>query len=162
LAVTGYSGRQILLHWSVAVLIAAQFLLAEGMEEAWRAVRDGGAKVMTTGAAIHIAIGLAVLALGIWRLAIRLRRGAPAAPAGTSGLQETVARITHVLLYVLMIGLPVGGLLAWALESETFAEAHVLGKSVLMILVILHILGAVYNQWVLKNGLIRRMMKAEG
>jgi cytochrome b561 len=161
LAVKGYSGRQILLHWTVAVLIVAQFLLAEGMEEAWRALRDGGEKIMTTGAAVHIAIGLAVLALGLWRLALRLRRGAPGAPDGTSAPQEAVARITHVLLYVLMIGLPVGGLLAWALESQTFAEAHGLGKTVLLFLVLLHILGAVYNQWVLKNGLIRRMMKAE-
>lgn len=157
----GYSATQIALHWTVAVLIAAQYLLAEGMEEAWEAVEDGGQKVMTTGAAIHIGIGLAVLTFGVWRLTLRFRRGAPGAPAGSSGPQEAVAKVTHVLLYVLMIGLPIGGLLAWALESGTFAAMHGLGKTVLMVVILLHVLGAVYNQWVLKNGLIRRMMKAE-
>ena len=157
----GYSSKQIGLHWIIAVLIAAQFLFAEGMEEAWRVVEDGGAKVVTPGAAIHIAIGLSVFLLGIWRLMVRMGRGAPPAPEGSSGPQEAIARVTHVLLYVLMIGLPVGGFLAWAMESQTFAEAHGLGKNILLALVALHVLGAVYNQWVLKNGLIRRMMKAE-
>jgi cytochrome b561 len=131
------------------------------MEEAWEAVEEGAAKAVTFGAGIHIALGLSILALGVWRLLVRRSRGAPPPPETEAPGLRMLALGVHVLLYVLMIGLPIGGFLAWASESEAIAGMHGLGTKVLFGLVALHVLGAAYNQWVLKNGLIGRMMRPE-
>lgn len=159
---SGYSSAQIALHWVVALLILAQFVFAEGMEEAWDAFEDSGTKEMTTGALIHVLIGVAVLLFALWRLSLRFSRGVPGPAEGEGAVQTLVAKVTHVALYLLMIGVPLGGAAAWFLGIELAAEAHVVGKSALMLLVILHILGAIHNQFILKNGLIGRMMRAEG
>ena len=156
----GYSATQIALHWIVAILILSQYLLAEGMEEAWEVVEDGGQAVTTTGALIHIVIGAAVFLFAIWRLSLRFSRGAPGPAEGETGLQAPIAKGTHLLLYLMMLGLPVGGAAAWFLGIEAAAELHIVGKTVLMLLIVLHILGALYNQLFLKNRLIGRMMKA--
>ena len=68
---TGYTRAQIALHWVVAVLIAAQYLLADGIEEAWESYEEAGVKVTTGGAWLHIIIGVAVLGLALWRGARR-------------------------------------------------------------------------------------------
>ena len=156
----GYSATQIALHWIVAILILSQYLLAEGMEEAWEVVEDGGQAVTTTGALIHILIGAAVFLFALWRLSLRFSRGAPGPAEGETGLQALIAKGTHLLLYLMMLGLPVGGAAAWFLGIEVAAELHIVGKTVLMLLIFLHILGALYNQLFLKNRLIGRMMKA--
>ena len=156
----GYSATQIALHWIVAILILSQYLLAEGMEEAWEVVEDGGQAVTTTGALIHIVIGAAVFLFALWRLSLRFSRGAPGPAEGETGLQAPIAKGTHLLLYLMMLGLPVGGAAAWFLGIEAAAELHIVGKTVLMLLIVLHILGALYNQLFLKNRLIGRMMKA--
>ena len=81
----GYSATQIALHWIVAILILSQYLLAEGMEEAWEVVEDGGQAVTTTGALIHILIGAAVFLFALWRLSLRFSRGAPGPAEGETG-----------------------------------------------------------------------------
>lgn len=159
---TGYTGTQIALHWLVALLIAAQFLLADGMSAAWRIYEDGGEKVATGGAWLHILLGVAVLLLVAWRLMLRVSEGAPAPAAGESGPQILVAKATHGLLYLLMILLPVTGGVAWFGGVRTAGGLHQIGKVLLLVFVGLHVLGAVYNHFVLKNGMLARMTRPRG
>ncbi|MFM7444765.1 MAG: cytochrome b/b6 domain-containing protein, partial [Tabrizicola sp.] len=72
---TGYSGLQIGLHWLIAILIVAAWFTGEGAGEAMEVVEDGG----TAGFVPHVAVGLAILALVVVRVLVRLGRGAPAA-----------------------------------------------------------------------------------
>lgn len=154
---SGYTRAQIVLHWVVAVLIAAQFLLADGIETAWRSYEDGGPKVATGGAWVHIGIGIAVLLLVAWRLALRSSAGVPAPAVGESALQVLVAKVTHGLLYALMVLMPVSGAVAWFGGIRAAGGLHQISKLLLLVLVALHVLGALYNHFVLKNGLLRRM-----
>ena len=158
----GYSGKQIGLHWLVALLIAAQYLLADGMSAAWRIFEDGGAKVATGGAWVHILIGAAVLLLAVWRLVLRGSDGVPAPAAGDLGPQILVAKATHGLLYLLMILLPVTGGVAWFGGVRAAGGMHQIGKVLLLVFVGLHVLGAVYNHFVLKNGMLTRMTRPRG
>ncbi len=73
---TGYSTLQIALHWGVAVLVVLAYLTSEGAEEAMEVIEDGG----TVGFLPHAALGMAVLFLVLLRIAVRVMRGAPAAP----------------------------------------------------------------------------------
>ena len=157
----GYSTVQIALHWIVFLLIAVQFLFHEPMSEAWEVVEDGGAKVMSLGVIVHIAAGIAVALLGVWRLVLRFTRGAPDAPAGEAPLLRLAAHGTHMALYVLMIVVPLSGREAWGGGIEAAAEVHEALKTVLLLLVLLHAAAAIWHQFWLKDGLLDRMRRAE-
>ena len=152
----GYSGLQIALHWIIALLILVAWLSGEGAEEAMEAIEEGG----TAGFVPHVALGLAILALVVVRLLVRLTRGAPAAPGDPGSLQVRLADWGHRLLYLLMIAVPLGGISVWFLGLEV-GEIHGLFANVLLLLALGHAAMALYHQYVLKDGLLRRMMKAE-
>ena len=153
---TGYSGLQIALHWVVAILILVAWLSAEGAEEAMEAVEDGGA----VGFVPHVAFGLAILALVVVRMLVRLSRGAPAAPGEPGSLAVKAADWGHRLIYLLMIAVPLGGASVFFLGLDV-GDVHGLAANVLMLVVLGHALMALYHQYILKDGLLRRMMKAE-
>ena len=65
--------------------------------------------------------------------------------------------MTHWGLYALMILLPVSGSVAWFLGVRDAAEVHEVMKTVMLVLIVLHVVGALYHQLVQKDGLMRRM-----
>jgi cytochrome b561 len=154
---TGYSGLQIALHWIIAVLIPLAWLSSGGAEEAWDAMENGAA---APGFVPHVGFGLAVLALVILRLVVRLRRGVPEAPGTPGSLQVRAASWGHRLIYLLMIAVPLGGISIWFGGMDNGA-VHGLFANILMVVVLGHALMALYHHYVVKDGLIRRMMKAE-
>lgn len=156
----GYSSVQIGLHWLVVILFAAQFLFSDGMEHAWDAYEEGGAAVTGSGTLVHIIPGVLILIAALWRLALRLSRGAPEAPEGPA-LQRLAGEAVHWGLYAVMIALPLSGMAAWFGGIKAAGEAHQLFKMLAIALVALHVAAALYHQYVVKDGLIRRMMRAE-
>lgn len=162
----GYSSTQIALHWTVAALVAANWLLGGAMERAFEALHEGGAEagvaVPMGGAYSHIAIGLAVLLLMIGRLIARVRRPVEVAPESPHRLLATVARINHLTFYALLLMIPVLGAIAWFGGSEAAGGLHKLGVTVLLALIAVHVAGALFEHFVLKDGVIRRMLRATG
>jgi cytochrome b561 len=154
-ATNGYSGVQIALHWLVAVLIIVAWFTGEGADEALDMIEDGG----VAGFVPHVAVGLAILALVLVRLLVRLSRGAPAAPGVPGSWQVAAADWGHRLIYLLMIAVPLGGISVFFLGLEV-GDMHELAANALMLIVLGHALVALYHQYVLKDGLLRRMMKA--
>lgn len=160
-AVKGYSRGQIGLHWLVAILIAAQFLFSDGIEEAWSAFEDGGAATFSLMVGVHVVVGVLVLLAGLWRIQLRRTRGVPDAPANDPPLQKLAAHVAHLALYALMILLPISGLVAWFGGVLAAGEAHQLLKMALIVVVVVHAAAAVYHQYIVKDGLLKRMMRAE-
>lgn len=156
----GYSRRQIALHWIVFVLIVLQYVLHEGMSEAWDVVEDGGSVGFSPLVAGHVIGGVLVLALVTWRLQIRASRGAPPPPEEESPALKLVAKAVHGGLYLSMILMPLSGIIAWFGGVEPAAEAHEVMRVVLLALVGLHVAGALYHQFVLRNDLMNRMRQA--
>ena len=157
---TGYSKLQIGLHWVIALLILFQALFHEGMETAYKAVLKGQ-DVVGNGAQIHVIVGLSVLVLVIVRLIVRFMRGVPEPTGAGSALQERAGKIVHWALYLLMIIVPASGMAAWGGGIKPAAQAHELLTTVLFALILLHALAALFHHYILKDGLIRRMMKAQ-
>jgi cytochrome b561 len=154
---SGYSGLQIALHWIIAILIPLAWLSSGGAEEAWDAIEDGA----TAPAFVpHVAFGMAILALVVVRLILRLRRGVPDAPGAPGSLQVKAADWGHRLIYLLMIAVPLGGVSIWFGGMDN-GDVHGPFANVLMVVVLGHAVMALYHQYVVKDGLIRRMMRPE-
>jgi len=96
--------------------------------------------------------------LALWRIWLRMTRGAPPLPTSEPKALRVIAHTTHVLIYALIIGMPISGSLAWFLGVEPAAAAHGLAKNVLFALVILHVAGALFQQIVLRSNVLSRML----
>jgi cytochrome b561 len=160
-APTGYTRVQIALHWIAALLILQQYVFKDAMSSAWEAFGDGLETAFDPLVLAHVAGGALILVFALWRLSIRARRGAPVI-VGESGLQRALAKGTHVGLYALMILMPVSGSVAWFGGVDAAAQGHNILKVALLALIALHVAGALWHQFVLKDGLLMRMRRAQG
>ncbi len=145
-----YSTLQVILHWLVVILIVAAFLLSDQMDD-WEDLPADAALPL------HGILGLTVFFLMLFRLALRLFRGAPPPPEADPAWQKRVAEITHWALYALAIATPWSGGFAFYLRWEEAADVHELLKTLLLITAAAHTAAALYHQFILKDGLMARM-----
>ncbi|MDB5693780.1 MAG: cytochrome b [Alphaproteobacteria bacterium] len=157
-----YSRVAILLHWVIAALILVNLYLGLFHEDMSKPVR-------ATMMFYHKAIGLTVLALTLLRLAWRLAHRPPPYDAALKGWEVGVARATHWTFYALLIALPLTG---WLLVStggkpiswfglfdipalpvshadgphDAFDTLHGLFGYAMLLLVLLHVAGAIRHQ----------------
>lgn len=156
----GYSQIQILLHWSIAALVLFQLAVNEGMQRAFNHRLGGSAMDDATGAVIHMVAGIAVLALAIVRLSIRLVRGAPLAHDDKHPILNWLGYATHILLYGFIFLMPLTGAIAWFFGVELSAELHEIGRLILVPAIAFHVLGALAEHFVFRNDSLKRMLKA--
>ncbi len=159
----GYTRIQIILHWAIALLILFQFVGSEAIEGFVSLVGITSASSsadIPLLARAHVLAGLLTFALMLIRVLMRFLKGAPALPEDEDPRMKMAAHATHGILYLALLLTPISGALAWFGQIELADTAHLVLKTVLIIFVGLHIAAALYHQFVLKNGLIKRMMKA--
>lgn len=160
MAAPAYSRIQIGLHWLIAALVVFQLLFAEAMEEMVEAAEEG--ERLSAGDALlgsaHYWVGLGVLGLVALRLALRLRAGRPAGAQGGTPAQW-LAGAVHALFYVLLFVVPVLGLLAYY-AGDPWGDLHKLAKPAFILLIGVHVAAALYHQFVLRDGTLRRMLVA--
>ena len=160
-APTRYSRLQIALHWLAFALIAQQYVFHDAISTAWDRVTDGLEAGFDPLVLAHVAGGALVMIFALWRLMLRTRRGVPPA-IEASKVQAVLAKLTHVGLYALMILMPLSGSVAWFGGVEAAAQGHNVLKIVLLALVALHVVGALYHQFILRDGTLARMRRAQG
>ncbi|WP_257555229.1 cytochrome b [Sphingobium sp. CFD-2] len=160
------------LHWIMAILILFNLFLGfahDALPREW--------KVMP----VHKSIGLTVLALTVARIMWRFTRSAPPLPAEMPAWEKGTAHLTHFAFYAFMLVLPLTG---WVMTSAgdrplnwfflfdvpKFAvakgdaivgisgEAHEVLGFVWVALLILHGLAAMRHHFILKDGVLRRMV----
>lgn len=152
-----YSRLQIALHWIIFLLIAAQFILHEPIAQAWHKIEDGLPFEFHPLIAAHVFGGLLILVLVAWRIILRVKKGAPELPAEEPAALKLAAKATHLGLYILMLLMPISGAVAWFGGVFNAAEAHEVMKALMLLLIALHIAGALYQQFVLKTNIMSRM-----
>lgn len=156
-APTGYSRLQIRLHWIIAALIVLQYLFKNAIAAAWDAAQKGIVTEFDPLVMAHVVGGGLVAVLTLWRISVRRSRGAPLPPQEEHPALKLAAKATHLGLYALMLLMPLSGAMAWFGGVQTAAFGHNVMKVVLLALVALHVLGALYHQFVLRNNLLLRM-----
>lgn len=104
-----YTAVAIALHWIIAALIIANISIAWYFNSLPHALRSPPIQV-------HKSIGITVLLLTLARIAWRFIGRPPPLPDTLRGWEKTGARISHVVFYGLMLGLPLTG---WAMVSAS-------------------------------------------
>ena len=174
------------LHWVIALLILAQFVLAQLAENAGALRRENPAAALEQLALLarHKSIGITILALAVVRLVWRWTSTVPAMPAAMPGWQVFLARGTHVAFYALLFALPITG---WITSStanfpvawfglftlpdlvgpnrelhEQFEEIHHLCGTALWILAAVHVAAALQHHFFAKDDVLKRMLPWRG
>ena len=161
------------LHWLVAIGILVLIYL--GLEQSEMERGDAKANIRM----IHASIAMLVFGLMSLRLVWRWMNETPAHPPGFPAWQNWSATLVHWGLYAAVFvqsmagimtiatagsGIPFFGLFKLHLPIDKDSDAHHFWEEVheytwqiMAILLAVHVLGALYNHFVLKNDVLRRM-----
>ncbi len=164
-----YSKRIIITHWLTLALLIAAWFLGDAVNEA----RHEGVATIN-GYVIHSLAGAVVLLLTLARFAFRAKDGVPPALGDTP--MDKVAKGIHYALYAVLVLLPVSGmmqvlgsdvgkaiaagdaaLLPAKFEGVAAHEVHEVLVTALIVLVAVHVLGALKHQFVMKDNIMDRM-----
>jgi len=162
------------LHWLMAIMILAMLFVGVGMVAS---VSERHQWLIN----LHKPLGIAILLLVIVRLVVRFSSTTPPLPADLPAVQALAAKLSHVLLYALMLALPLVG---WAMisaagdpvmlgsalqlpallpaDAPTFAvlrKAHRYLAYLLFATVLLHLAGALFHAWVRRDHVLHSMAR---
>lgn len=161
-APVNFSVAQRILHWATVLLIAWQFIAASGFDAA-KVARQTGAAL--SGGDIfmiqsHFIGGFVIIALTLCRLYLRFTQGAPAAPEKEPAILKLLASVTHYGLYVVLLAMPLSGI-AFKYLGLDFAHFPHVGplKGLMILLIVLHIAGALVQQFYFKTDVMARMTR---
>lgn len=156
-----YTIPQKAIHWVMALLIFFNLIFSDNIEAWDHAMDDGNVTPdIVASANIHAYVGIAVLALAVLRLILRLTQGAPAAPAEEPAMFQLVSKLAHGALYLLFFLMPITGMLKYYADIDLAGSLHAGPiKIVLWVLVVGHILAIPVHHFVWKTNIATRMTK---
>ncbi|MEO8536923.1 MAG: cytochrome b [Betaproteobacteria bacterium] len=163
-----------LLHWLMFALVAAQFVVAFLMPDIGRGTVPG------TLINLHLSIGFTIIVVIVLRWLWRMGHPVPLDTDDGPRWQHAVARVTHALLYVLLLANP---FLGWANASardwniDVFGlfrlphlvaarsqlgrlsgDVHIYLAWTLLGLIALHVAAALYHYFVRHDRVLQRML----
>jgi cytochrome b561 len=129
---------------------------------------------------LHRSVGLAILAMMVFRVAWRGLHPAPPLPTSLGRMEIGLAHLTHFGLYFIFFAMPVAGYLNAAaaghavsffglfsipplmLENPRLSQwaiaAHLLGQYLVYLLVALHVAGGLYHGVIRRDDVLERML----
>jgi cytochrome b561 len=166
------------LHWIIVLLIINQWLIIQ------RAHSLPKGPALISALAWHKSFGITVLLLAVVRLLWRWMNPVPDLSAETRPWERVLAKVSHVLLYVLIFALPLSG---WTMSSarsfpvswfgwvqlpdlvapnpdlyKTLHEVHEVLFNVLVVVAALHVAGALKHHFIDRNDVLKRMLPFGG
>jgi cytochrome b561 len=171
---TRYSPLAMLLHWAIAILVIINWRAAEAAEHASKA---DGEKIMGN----HFAFGVIILVLAIAHLIVRFTSPRPPLARHLKPWEAVLAKVTHALLGLLVILLPLMGWTAMSFYGQSISvfgafslpplplspdkdmakaifEAHGVVGAILVYLMFLHIAGTLKHTLLDRDGNLFRML----
>ncbi len=180
---TRYDAVAMAIHWLTAVLMIFMIVLGENMMESGEeAARAGDLAGTTLPPTVHVSVGVSILLLTLLRIVWRMSHPAPPYPATMKRYEIAASKALHGLFYMLMIGIPLTGWLAFGnflseapglagvklfgllpipaapLTGDSFGDIHEIGSKLAMMLIILHTLAALKHQLLDRDGVMKRML----
>ncbi len=166
-----YDVMTIRYHWITALLVVLLWVAGQTIDDFARGVPRTGVR------SLHILTGAALALIVLGRLYWRFSNGTRL-PAANQGAADLAARAVHGILYLLLlatVGLGIanawirGDTILWIGKipsiapdnkglKETVENLHGLCANATLILAALHAAAGLVHQYVLKDGLLLRMM----
>jgi cytochrome b561 len=168
----GFSGLQRVLHWLMAIMVLAQLFIGVSMVTTLK-------PRFLTLITIHKPLGIAILALAVLRLGVRWRLGAPPLPDDLPRAQALAAKLSHVVLYALLIVMPLVG---WGMLSAggypvvlygslhlpkilphddrlhaVLLTTHIVLAYLFFATILLHVAAALFHALIRRDGVFRAM-----
>jgi len=165
-----------LLHWLMALMILSMLFIGAGMVAS---VSQRHEWLVS----IHKPLGIAILLLVIVRLIVRFTTRQPPLPADIPGWQALAAKLSHYLLYALMLLMP---LIGWSMISaagdpvmlgsslqlpsimaanaHTFAflrKAHTYLAYLFFLTILLHLAAALFHGFVRRDEVLDSMLRGK-
>jgi cytochrome b561 len=170
-----YSKVAMALHWLLAIGVIAQWRIAVAAENA--PTDEAGSEIMAN----HFSLGATLLVLALARLGWRFVRPNPPLAAHLSAWERWLAKITHTLFYILLIGMPLAGWLAmsklgngvnvfglftlppWPVAPDpegagAIFDVHAAAGITLLVITAIHILGTLKHTLIDRDGNLFRML----
>ncbi len=172
---TRYSRGAMAFHWVITLLIVSNFVLvwiAEDKPEAEEARLVG----------LHMATGVTILALTVLRIVWRFVNPPPPFADTLKAWEIALAKVVHGLFYFLMLAIPLAG---WGMVSsftkggpisyfglfdvpalpvgwdkattDVFHESHEVLATLMLVLIAVHVAGALKHQFFDRDGSMARM-----
>jgi len=168
-----HAGTTIVLHWVTALLVVALWCIGQTVDWPPRALR-------VDYRSVHILLGVILGVVLVARMAWRIGRGGMLPPLDIGPLLA-IARVTHWLLYVLLIvAVGLGITNVWARGDIIFnlfrvpqlvpgdralvhrvEDWHALAANAVLIVAGLHAAAALFHHYVLRDATLRRMLPWE-
>ena len=172
-----YTDTAIWLHWLTVILIASGFSLGTWMVDL--PLID---KVRGPWYPVHKWIGITIFLFAVARLLWRVGHPAPVLPAGTPIWQQRAATISHGLLYVLLLAIPISGYLFSSAAgvsvkyfnliplpdliskdrelAQALKTVHLTLNYTLLAVVVAHIAAALKHHFIDRDDVLTRMLPA--
>jgi superoxide oxidase len=171
---TRYSKPMLIMHWLTLLLLVAVFAFIEGRE-----LFEKGTEARELMKSVHYMLGITVLLAVLARLYFRLHSDIPPITPAPHPLSQLAAKVMHLLLYALMLGMPIAGWLmlnaagkpvpffglelpVLILENEVLADqikdAHKTVGSLAYYLIAAHALAGLYHHYIKRDNTLKRMM----
>lgn len=164
----------IALHWIMALGLVAAVIFGLGT------VYIDDTRTSRSALVVHQTVGIVMLLLALVRLYWRATHPAPAPIAGMAAGQRIASAITHVTLYLFLLGMPISGYIGLAARgreismfglfelphlvprsfdlSASAQDLHFYAQYAMYALVFLHVAAALYHRLILKDGVLARML----
>ena len=173
--INSFNKTAILVHWVIAFLLMIQFLIGLDMVD----IPKGPDSPRPFWFNTHKSIGIILGCLILFRLYWRLRSGVPESPSGTPTWERIAANLSHKLLYLCMILMPISGLMGSLFSKydllfigitipklfehdpfikELMTNTHQWTAYIFLTIICVHILAAVKHLVIDCDGVFERMM----
>ncbi|QYN42183.1 cytochrome b [Gilliamella sp. ESL0443] len=166
-----YSSKQKWIHWTSALLVIMVTMLL--LIKVTMSHILGGMAIVYL---LHKSFGVLVLILTIWRIMVIRSQGVPDVLPKDKKLQRILSKSTQGVIYLLLLITPLSGYLMSGRDlnifglisipaidmpyHQMFHSLHLISSYVLAILVIFHVLGALYHYFWVKDKVLQSMLNS--
>ena len=171
-----YGAPAIAFHWITAMLVAIVGAIGLFFDDFPKSAFPGWLTV-------HACLGVAMFLLVVWRLWWRATHRPPDLPGTIGEFTRRTSHAAHMIIYLLLLATPVLGFTTFVAHGRKFVfgpyrlgfaypatrsvfhpteVVHTYLAYALFALAGVHILAALYHQFLLRDGLIRRIWPAAG